>query len=122
MIIIGTFFADLAAVVLAGADLGSQSPHLRVNRDLPDLFGSPPTSARPVGAIVVGGSSRLGGFGRFSFFPAYMPKDFSRHEPSAVSIMQVFLLIMVALPLKMMLRLLWHIKSSMDHAVVSTSS
>ena len=39
-----------------------------------------------------------------------MPKDFSRMSLLQFSITQAFLLIMIALPLKMMLRLLWHIK------------
>jgi hypothetical protein len=82
-----------------------------VNRDLPDLFAITSNLGKAVfGAIVVGGYFALGGFAVFSFFRRYMPKDFSRMSLLQFSIMQVFLLIMVALPLKMMLRLLWHIK------------
>jgi hypothetical protein len=82
-----------------------------VNRDLPDLFGIASNLGKGIfGAIVVGGYFALGGFAVFSYFRRYMAKDFSRMSLLQFSIMQVFLLIMVALPLKMLLRLLWHIK------------
>src|SRR6478736_2436458 len=82
-----------------------------VNRDLPDLFGIASNWGKAIfGAIVVGGYFALGGFAVFSLFRRYMPKDFARMSILQFSITQAFLLIMLALPLKMMLRLLWHIK------------
>ena len=88
-----------------------------VNRDLPDevprWLGGPITSnwAKGVfGAIVVGGYYLLGGGLVYSLFRRRMAKDFQRMSLLQFSIMQFFLLTMVALPIKMLLRLLWHIK------------
>jgi hypothetical protein len=82
-----------------------------VNRDLPDIFGIASNWGKGIfGAIIVGGYFGLGGFAVFSLFRKYMPKDFSRMSILQFSITQAFLLIMLALPLKMLLRLLWHIK------------
>jgi hypothetical protein len=82
-----------------------------VNRDLPDIFGITSNLAKGIfGAIIVGGYFAIGGFIVYSFFRQKMPKDYQRMSLLQFSIMQVFLLIMVALPLKMLLRLLWHIK------------
>ena len=65
-------------------------------------------------AIFVGidviGYYLLGGFLVYSLFRRYMGKDFKRMSLLQFSIVQFFLLTMVALPLKMALRLLWHIK------------
>jgi hypothetical protein len=60
--------------------------------------------------VVVGGYFAAGGFLVYSLFRRYMPKDYGRMSLLQFAITQAFLLIMVALPLKMMLRLLWHIK------------
>jgi hypothetical protein len=82
-----------------------------VNRDLPDIFGITSNMGKGLfGAIVVGGYFALGGFAVFSLFRRYMPKDFARMSLLQFSITQAFLLIMLALPLKMLLRLAWHIK------------
>src|SRR5579863_8597929 len=82
-----------------------------VNRDLPDIFGITSNLAKIVfGAIVVGGYYLLGGFLVYSLFRRYMGKDFKRMSLLQFSITQFLLLSMVALPLKMGLRLLWHIK------------
>jgi hypothetical protein len=82
-----------------------------VNRDLPDIFGITSNWGKGIfGAIIVGGYFGLGGFLVYSLFRRYMSKDFSRMSLLQFSITQAFLLIMVALPLKMLLRLLWHIK------------
>src|SRR6202050_1932689 len=82
-----------------------------VNRDLPDIFGITSNMAKAVfGAIVVGGYYLLGGFLVYSLFRRYMAKDFKRMSLLQFSITQFLLLSMVALPLKMGLRLLWHIK------------
>ena len=62
------------------------------------------------GAIVVGGYYLLGGGLVYSLFRRHMAKDFQRMSLLQFSLMQFLLLTMVALPLKMGLRLLWHIK------------
>jgi hypothetical protein len=62
------------------------------------------------GAIVVGGYYLLGGALVYSLFRRRMGKDFQRMSLLQFSLMQFLLLTMVALPLKMALRLLWHIK------------
>src|SRR6266851_1024387 len=82
-----------------------------VNRDLPDIFGITSNMAKAIfGAIIVGGYYLLGGFLVYSLFRRYMGKDFKRMSLLQFSITQFLLLSMVALPLKMGLRLLWHIK------------
>src|SRR6266536_3186609 len=57
-----------------------------------------------------GGYYLLGGFVVYSLFRRFMRKDFQRMSLLQFSIVQFFLLTMVALPLKMLLRLLCHIK------------
>jgi hypothetical protein len=82
-----------------------------VNRDLPDIFGITSNLGKGIfGALVVGGYFALGGFAMFSLFRRYMAKDFARMSILQFAITQTFVLIMIALPLKMLLRLLWHIK------------
>jgi len=98
-----------------------------VNRDLPDIFnvnGSWVARMLPAdwstwagfiakgvfGAVVVGGYFLLGGFLLHALFRRYNPKDYKRMSLLQYSIMMVFVLTMVALPIKMLLRLLWHIK------------
>jgi hypothetical protein len=82
-----------------------------VNRDLPDIFGITSNMAKAIfGAIVVGGYYLLGGFLVYSLFRRYMGKDFKRMSLLQFGLTQFLLLSMVALPLKMGLRLLWHIK------------
>ncbi|MGC2227451.1 MAG: hypothetical protein WA578_10775, partial [Candidatus Sulfotelmatobacter sp.] len=82
-----------------------------VNRDLPDIFGITSNLAKGIfGAVVVGGYYLLGGFIVYSLFRRFMAKDFKRMSLLQFSITQFLLLTMVALPLKMGLRLLWHIK------------
>jgi hypothetical protein len=62
------------------------------------------------GAIMVGGYYLLGGFIVHALFRRYNPKDYQRMSLLQYSIMMFFLLTMVGLPIKMLLRLLWHIK------------
>jgi hypothetical protein len=82
-----------------------------VNRDLPDLFGITSNFGKNIfGAIVVGGYYLAGGFIIHALFRRYNPKDYQRMSLLQYSIMVFFLLTMVALPLKMMLRLLFNIK------------
>jgi len=82
-----------------------------VNRDLPDLFGIASNAGKAIfGAIVVGAYYLLGGLGVHAFFRRYNPKDYKRMSLLQYSLMQFFLLTMVALPLKMLLRLGFNIK------------
>jgi len=82
-----------------------------VNRDLPDIFNITSNLGKGIfGAIIVGGYYLLGGGLVYSLFRRRMGKDFQRMSLLQFSIMQFLLLTMVALPLKMALRLLWHIK------------
>jgi hypothetical protein len=78
---------------------------------LPDIFGIASNLGKGIfGAIIVGGYYLLGGGLVYSLFRRRMGKDFQRMSLLQFSIMQFLLLTMVALPLKMALRLLWHIK------------
>src|SRR5207248_405009 len=52
----------------------------------------------------------IGGFIMHALFRRYNPKDYQRMSLLQYSIMQFFMLTMVALPIKMLLRLLFHIK------------
>jgi hypothetical protein len=82
-----------------------------VNRDLPDIFGITSNLAKGIfGAIIVGGYYLIGGGLVYSLFRRKMGKDFQRMSLLQFSTMQFLLLTMVALPIKMGLRLLWHIK------------
>jgi hypothetical protein len=82
-----------------------------VNRDLPDLFGITSNVGKAIfGAIVVGGYYLLGGLIIFALFRRYQPKDYRRMSLLQYSVMVFFLLTMVALPLKMIIRLTMHIK------------
>ena len=82
-----------------------------VNRDLPDLFGITSNLGRGIfGAIVVGGYFAAGGLALTLLFRRFMAKDFARMSILQYSLVASFFLIMVALPIKMLFRLLFHIK------------
>jgi hypothetical protein len=98
-----------------------------VNRDLPDIFGINGTwivKALPsswqiyagfiakgiFGAVVVGGFYVIGGMLLHAFFRRHNVKDFKRMSLLQYSILMTFFLTMVGLPIKMLLRLLFHIK------------
>jgi hypothetical protein len=82
-----------------------------VNRDLPDLFGITSNLGKAVfGGAVVGGYYLLGGFIVFALFRRYQPKDYRRMSLLQYSIMVFFLLTMVGLPIKMVIRHAMHIK------------
>jgi len=82
-----------------------------VNRDLPDLFGITANWAKAVfGAVVVGGFYVVGGFVLHGFFRRNNPKDYKRMSFLQYSTMMFFVLTMFALPIKMLLRLGFHIK------------
>src|ERR1700723_2979640 len=82
-----------------------------VNRDLPDLFGITSNWVKGIfGLIVVGGFYAIGGFLLHGFFRRNNPKDYKRMSLLQYSIMMFFVLTMFALPIKMALRLMFHIK------------
>jgi uncharacterized membrane protein len=82
-----------------------------VNRDLPDLFGITSNLGKGIfGAVVVGGYFAAGGLALTLLFRRFMAKDFRRMSILQYSLVAGFMLIMVALPLKMLFRLLFHIK------------
>ncbi len=82
-----------------------------VNRDLPDLFGITSNWARGVfGALVVGGFYAIGGFLAHALFRRYNARSYRRMSLLQYSIMMFFLLTMSALPIKILLRHLFHVK------------
>jgi uncharacterized membrane protein len=82
-----------------------------VNRDLPDIFGITSNLGKGIfGAVVVGGYFAAGGLALTLLFRRYMAKDFARMSILQYSLVAGFMLIMVALPIKMLFRLLFHIK------------
>jgi hypothetical protein len=82
-----------------------------VNRDLPDLFGITSNLGKGIfGAIVVLGYFALGGFVMTTLFRRKMPIDWKRMSLIQYQITMVLMLIMLALPIKMLLRLALHIK------------
>jgi len=82
-----------------------------VNRDLPDIFGITSNLGKGIfGAVVVGGYFAVGGLVLTLFYRRFMPKDFRRMSILQYSLMAAFMLMMVALPIKMLIRLLFHIK------------
>jgi len=82
-----------------------------VNRDLPDIFGITSNLGKGIfGAVVVGGYFAAGGLGLTLLYRRYMAKDFQRMSILQYALMAGFLLMMVALPIKMLFRLLFHIK------------
>lgn len=82
-----------------------------VNRDLPDLFGITSNLGKGIfGAIIVGGYFAVGGFVMTTLFRRKMPKDWRRMSLLQYQLMMFLMLSMVALPIKMLLRLSLHIK------------
>jgi len=82
-----------------------------VNRDLPDIFAITSNLGKGIfGAIVVGGYFAVGGLALTLLYRRFMAKDFQRMSILQYALMASFLLMMVALPIKMLIRLLFHIK------------
>jgi hypothetical protein len=88
-----------------------------VNRDLPDVvptwLGGPITSnlgKGVFGGIVVIGYYALGGLVLTGLFRRFKPKDFRHMSILQYSMVAFFMLTMVALPIKMLIRHLLHIK------------
>jgi Cytochrome b(C-terminal)/b6/petD len=82
-----------------------------VNRDLPDIFGITSNLAKGIfGAVVVGGYYALAGLTVHSLFWRHNPKNYQRMSLLQYSLMMFFLITMMALPIKIAIRLLFHIK------------
>jgi hypothetical protein len=82
-----------------------------VNRDLPDLFGITSNTTRVVfGAIVVGGYYLAAGIAAHALFRRYNAKNYRRMSLLQYSLMMFFLLTMLGLPIKILLRHSLHIK------------
>jgi uncharacterized membrane protein len=82
-----------------------------VNRDLPDIFGITSNLGKGIfGAAIVGGYFAAGGLALTLLFRRFMAKDFRRMSILQYSLVAGFMLIMIALPIKMLFRLLFHIK------------
>ena len=90
-----------------------------VNRDLPDVWNKYTPGFMQItsnwgkgifGAIVVGGYFAAGGLALTLLFRRFMAKDFRRMSILQYSMVAAFMLMMIALPLKMLLRLMFHIK------------
>ncbi|HET7184464.1 MAG TPA: hypothetical protein VFI82_07245 [Terriglobales bacterium] len=82
-----------------------------VNRDLPDLFGITSNLGKGIfGAIIVLGYFAVGGFVMTALFRRRMPKDWKRMSLIQYQITMGLMLIMLALPIKILLRLALHIK------------
>src|ERR1700680_4513435 len=82
-----------------------------VNRDLPDIFGITSNWGKGIfGALVVGGFFVVGGLLVHAFFRRNNPKDYKRKSLLQYFLMMVLLISMLGLPIKMLLRLMFHIK------------
>ncbi len=85
--------------------------HEQLNKFLPSALQITSTWAKIVfGGIVTAAYYVAGGLIAHSLFRSYMHKDYQRMSLLQYSIMMFFLLTMVALPIKMLLRLTLHIK------------
>ncbi len=112
MIIIGTFIRGPGWMWFwPGQTWDHNRLIYEVNRDLPDLFGLTSNLAKGIfGAIVVGGYFVMGGLIVNSLFRRYKQRDYRRMSLLQYSVMMFFFLTMIALPIKMLLRLTMHIK------------
>ena len=82
-----------------------------VNRDLPDVFGVTSNWAKGVfGAAVVGGFYAIGGLLAHALFRRYNAKSYRRMSLLQYSLMMFLLLTMSGLPIKILLRHLFHVK------------
>jgi hypothetical protein len=97
-------------VVLAGDHVGSQPADLRVNRDLPDIFGI--RVPKLFSDVVVGLYCVLAAIGMHKLITrtAFNRKIYARMSVLQYTTMQIFLVIMLSLPVKILLRLMFRIK------------
>ena len=84
-----------------------------VNRDLPDIFGIKDRVIKMIfGAIVIGLYGAVAGWGihKLITLTAFSKKIYARMSLLQYVVMQSFLIIMLALPVKILLRLVFRIK------------
>ncbi len=82
-----------------------------VNRDLPDIFGIVSNWGKiTFGAIVVGAYFVIGGGLVHTLFKKYNPQNYRRMSFLQYNVMMMFMLLMLSLPVKILIRLLFHIK------------
>jgi hypothetical protein len=112
MIIIGTFIRGPGWMWFwPGQTWDHNKVIYEVNRDLPDLFGITSNWAKSIfGLIVVGAYFVIGGIIVHMFFRRKQPRDYQRMSFLQYNTMMIFLLLMLSLPLKILIRLLFHIK------------
>ena len=100
-------------VVLAGADLDPSRVVFEVNRDLPDLFGITAMWGKVVlGALAMGLYFAAAGFGfhKIVTATAFNRKIYARMSFLQYATMQLFLAMMMLLPIKILIRHLFRIK------------
>jgi hypothetical protein len=112
MIIIGTFIRGPGWMWFwPGQPWDHNKVVYEVNRDLPDLFG---LTAQPLkgifGLLAVGFYFVIGGLALHTLFKRYNPKDYARMSFLQYNTMMFLMLLMVSLPLKIFIRLAFHIK------------
>jgi len=112
MIIIGTFIRGPGWMWFwPGQTWDHNKIVYEVNRDLPDVFGIVTQPLKGLfGLIAVGAYFVIGGLGLHTLFKRYNPKDYKRMSFLQYNTMMFLMLLMVSLPVKMAVRLLFHIK------------
>ncbi|MBI2677394.1 MAG: cytochrome C [Candidatus Koribacter versatilis] len=112
MIIIGTFIRGPGWLWFwPGQTWDHNKIVYEVNRDLPDLFGLTTQPLKGIfGLLAVGAYFVIGGLGLHTLFKRYNPKDYARMSFLQYNTMMFLMLLMVSLPLKIAIRLLFHIK------------
>ena len=117
MIIIGTFIRGPGWMWFWPGQTWDESKLVyEVNRDLPDLFGAWGGLTRSnlgkgiFGAVVVGAYFLIGGLVTHTLFKRYQRKDYERMSFLQYNTVMIFLLLMLSLPIKMLIRLAFHIK------------
>jgi Cytochrome b(C-terminal)/b6/petD len=112
MIVIGTFIRGPGWMWFwPGQTWDHNKLIYEVNRDLPDIFNITATWAKVVfGAVVVGGYFVAGGALVHHLFKRFHLKDYQRMSFLQYNTLMMLLLLMISLPIKMGIRLLFHIK------------
>jgi hypothetical protein len=112
MIIIGTFIRGPGWMWFwPGQTWDHNKIVYEVNRDLPDVFGLTTQPLKGLfGLFAIGAYFVIGGMGLHTLFKRYNPKDYKRMSFLQYNTMMFLMLLMVSLPVKMAVRLLFHIK------------
>ena len=112
MIIIGTFIRGPGWMWFwPGQTWDHNKVIYEVNRDLPDIFGIASNIGKIIfGALVVGAYFVIGGLVVHTLFKKNNPQNYRRMSFLQYNVLMVFMLLMLSLPVKILLRLLFHIK------------